>query len=620
MESDTLTFLVFAVLLLGFLGLLQVWLWRQDRALAALGIWGGALLVAASGLALMASRGWLPDRISIDAALAILSLGYGLAWAGARRLERRRIHLTVVLGGAVLWLLACQIPELYLRLPIRFTVGTWIFTAYNLLLMCEFLRQRDGSPLPSRHALVLTFGAAAALQFSRAAIALVHGVGQGASGLPASAWLTFSAMAGIVLVAGTSVLLIAVAKEEAEQRAIATLALARDAADRANAAKSRFLARMSHELRTPLNGVLGMAQALTHDPMLRGGQRQRAILLEQAGRHLLAIVNDLLAIASVEANRFDLAPQPALVHDIIRGGVDLVAATAAARQVRLDQTIAPDVPRAVLADPVRVRQIIVNLLGNAIKFTPSGGRVTLSVTYGAGLRLSVTDTGPGVPSDMVPHLFEDFTQRPVSGGPIESTGLGLAISASLARTMSGTIEYWPGPRGIGSVFTVELPLPTVEPPPSLSERLDEMPDARQGLTVLVVDDVESNRRVAEAFLLQAGITVLLADDGASALALLDQGAVPELILMDVYMPGMDGLTAVRAIRSRPGAVRSVPIIGLTADISMEQAQACREAGMTGYLTKPLDLGELFAAIGEAVPNAIVPAPDRPRQQRSYAER
>jgi CheY-like chemotaxis protein len=186
--------------------------------------------------------------------------------------------------------------------------------------------------------------------------------------------------------------------------------------------------------------------------------------------------------------------------------------------------------------------------------------------------------------------------------------------------MGGTISYRPGPDGTGSVFTVDLPLATVEAPASLPPPSVEVQRVGHGLTVLVVDDVASNRKVAEAFLLQSGITVLLADDGASALALLERGAIPDLILMDVYMPGMNGLAAAHAIRSLGGDVRTVPIIAMTADISLEQAEACRDAGMTGYLTKPLDLGELFAAIAETVPMAPLAPQGRPVRTWSLAER
>lgn len=603
MFSDTPTVIVFSMLLFGFLGLLQLWLWRQDRSLTALAIWGAADLLATLGIALLAGRGSLPNWLSINVAVAVITLTASLAWVGARRFERQPISLVIALAGACIWLAACQLPGFYTNLAYRTAGGSSIIAAYHLLCMREFLRKRPGNDLPSRGALAVIFGANATMQGARVVLALTLGFERSAFSLPGATWFGLTAMVGAVLIVGTSVLLIAVAKEETEQRSIATLALARDTADQANLAKSRFLARMSHELRTPLNGVLGMAQLLTRDPSLRGVQRERALLLEQAGRHLLAIISDILDLASVEAGKFQLTPQPTRLGDIIQGSIDLVAQTAAAKGVALTLEGGADLPEAVLADPLRVRQILLNLLGNAIKFTPSGGRVVLTVSWkgtNSGLRLSVADTGSGVPPEIRPYLFRDFAQRPLDMAASEGTGLGLAISASLAQAMGGTVRYQPGPDELGSVFIADLPLPIAEPP------ADPLPDRRatprpvSGLRVLVVDDVASNRKLAEAVLQQAGYTVQLAVDGESAMAALAQGAVPDVVLMDVFMPGIDGLVATQRIRALGGAAGKVPIIALTADASVDRVQAYRDAGMNGYIIKPFEIEALLAAIAKVV--------------------
>jgi signal transduction histidine kinase/FixJ family two-component response regulator len=624
MLPDTLTFIIFAVLQISFLGCLQIWLWRRDRALVVLAIWGVAHLFGAVGLMLIAGRALIPVRISIDLANALVFLGYGLAWIGARRLERQPGYLAVAIAGAVIWLALCQIPAFYDGLSTRIAGGAVIAAVYDAMTMREFLRRRTGVAPPSRQALAVTFGIFGLLQLARFIVGAVLGFGPGTFSLPASPWLALTALGGTVLAAGTSVLLIAVAKEEAEQRAIATLALARDTADRANIAKSRFLARMSHELRTPLNGVLGMAQALTSDASLGGEHRERVVQLEQAGRHLLAIVNDLLDLARVEAGRFQLSPQPCRVSEVIRGSADLVADAAVEKGVTLHVALAADSPPSVLADPVRVRQILVNLLGNAIKFTPPGGEVTLTVARlaaGGGLQLSVADTGPGVPPEILPRLFQDFVQSPFTEATsAEGTGLGLAISTTLAQAMGGTIGYRPGSNGVGSVFTVELPLPGVEPPSEAAAPPRPAPRPRPGVRVLVVDDVPSNRRVAQVFLQQAGFIVDVAASGALALAAMERSPLPDIVLMDVYMPGMDGLLATRRIRALPGPAGQVPIVALTADVSLEQAQACREAGMNGFVTKPLDFGELLATIAAAVPGAEVAVPANRPAARTDAVR
>ncbi len=601
MFSDTQTTLVFSILLVSFLGLLQLWLWQQDRALVVLGVWGGAHVLGAVGLILLYARGTIPNRLSIDVANAMILLTYALVWMGARRFERKPVSFAVMLGGPLAWLIACQIPAFYPSLAYRAALISAITGFYDLLTMREFLRHRADAALPSRRALGVMFGAHAVLMAVRTIASLWIGFDNAVFDLPGATWLGVPTMIGIMLIVGMSVLLIAVAKEAAEQRSTTTLALARDTADRANLAKTRFLARMSHELRTPLNGVLGLAQALTRDPSLRGEQRERAVLLEQAGRHLLAIVNDLLDLARVESGKFELAPLPMRLAGFVRGSIDLVAETAAARQVTLQLDLATDLPDAVLADALRLRQILLNLLGNAIKFTPPGGRVLLAVARPPGglLRFTVTDTGPGVAPDIAPYLFQDFMQRPINARASDGAGLGLAISASLVQAMSGTIAYRPVMGGIGSVFTVELPLPVAEPPPEPAPPL--APTVPEGLQVLVVDDVASNRKLADVLLRQAGFAVDLAADGPTALQALARAPMPDVVLMDVHMPGMDGLATARCIRALDGAVARVPIIALTADSTVEGTRACHDAGMNACVMKPLDFPELLTVIAQVLP-------------------
>ncbi len=609
MPPDLPTVIVFSVFLIGFLGLLQVWLWWRDRTLVALAIWGVAELLGTGGVLLLAGRGILSDWISIQIALGLLILGVGVAWIGARRFEHQPASLAAAVAGTGLWLAACQYAPFYQNLGYRIAGASTIIGVYEILCMREFGRRRPGGNLPSRGALAILFGVNAAMQFLRAVVALSASFNRITFNLPGLAWFGMNAMIGVVLLAGTSVLLIAVAKEEAEQSSVAIVARARDTADSANRAKSRFLARMSHELRTPLNGILGMAQALTRDPRLDGEHRERAALLEQSGKHLLAIINDILDLASVEAGTFLLSPQPARLADIIQGSMDLLAETAAAKHVALTLDQAPGLPEFVRADALRVRQVLLNLLGNAIKFTPPQGRVTLSVSWRGeqrgGLRLQVVDNGPGVPASLRPHLFCDIAQRPLEMAATEGTGLGLAISASLAQAMGGMLRYQPGPGDVGSLFVAELPLPVAAPPPDAAPARIAPPVA--GLRVLVVDDVASNRRLAEVLLQQAGCTVQLAADGASAVAALAAGDVPDIVLMDVFMPDLDGLAATRRIRALPGPAGLVPVIALTADASPDRLPACLAAGMNGCVTKPFAVEDLLAAIGRT---AVAPVAAR----------
>ena len=602
MPVETVAILRFTILLIGFLGLLQLWLWRRDRKLVALAIWGGAELLAVFAAILVLGRDALPHWISIQVAIALVILATGIAWAGARQFERQPPALAATLAGACLWLAACQYPPFYENLACRVAGASVIIGAYDLLCMREFRRRRPGADLPSRGALAAVFLANAAMQLVRAAVVALAGFHRITFDLPGSAWFGVTGMVGVVFLAGTSVLLIAVAKEEAEQASVAVLASARDQAERASQAKSRFLARMSHELRTPLNGMLGMAQALTRDKSLDREPREHAAVLEQAGRHMLAIINDILDLACVEAGTFQLNPRPAALADIIQGSIDLIAGTASTKRIALTLDLAPGLPKFVHADALRVRQILLNLLGNAVKFTPPGGRVTLAVSWhgaGGGLRLEVADTGRGVPEALRPHLFHDMAQRPLDMAATEGTGLGLAISASLAQAMGGTLRYQPGPDGVGSVFAAALPLPAATAPPA-GAAVRVAPRHVAGLRVLVVDDVASNRKLAEVLLRQAGCEVRLIEDGAAAVAAIAGGEIPDVVLMDVFMPEMDGLAATRRIRALPGPAGRVPIIGLTADASPDRQPAYRAAGMNDCITKPFAVEDLLSAIGRAV--------------------
>ena len=618
MVWDLRTLAATSVLLFGVLGLLQLWLWRQDRTLTVLAIWGVAHVLAAVGILLLTGRHVIPYRLSIDAANALILITYGLVWAGARRFEQRGISIPVVVGGTVLWLALCQVPQFYDSLSARVVWLSVTIAAYDLLTMREFLRQDPAGARPLRRALALVFAVHAALQAGRAVLAATIGFEQRALELPNVGWFALVMAGGLVLTMVASVMLIAVAKDDAQRQALETLAEARDTAERANIAKTRFLARMSHELRTPLNGVLGLAQALTREADLPDEQRQWAALLEQSGRHLLAIVNDMLDLARAEAGTFELAPRAVRVRDIVDGSRDLMAETALAKGVELRLAVAPDTPEAVMADAVRVRQIILNLLGNSIKFTPPGGHVTLSVSgrgNADGIVLSVRDTGPGVPPEIVPYLFQDFMLCPVVDATPDGTGMGLSICSSLAQAMGGTIRYQPAPEGTGSVFTVDLPLPSAEPPPAPPVQPAPLtaPPASGAGRVLVVDDVPTNRRLAEVLLRQAGFEVELAADGAEAVTMLRHGRIPDVVLMDIYMPGMDGITATRHIRDLPSSAGRVPIIALTADASPDQIRACQAAGTNGYVAKPFNIEALVASIRAVLPEAASGDPTAPSE-------
>ena len=469
------TIIAFTFLQTSFLGALLIWLWWRDRSQPALASWGGANFVGAVAMPLLAARGLISNVLSIDVPFAMLCLAYGLVWRGARQFEGRHAAPAIVVAGAVLWLLACRIPAFHASPELRAALEGVIIAIYCAAAAVQIHRGRAAAGLASRPVLVaLLWGATVTHALQAPGALLLLPPTTSATALPVSPWLGLITMLGVMFMAGTVMLLVALTKEQAELLSNAALAAARDVAAEASDQKTRFLARMSHELRTPLNGVLGLAQVLARDPALDARQRRQAVTLEQAGRHLLSILNEMLDLSRIEAGRLDLAPSPIALAEFLEATLSLQYDAAQGRGVALSLQTAPDLPEAVLADPMRLRQILLNLLNNALKFTPSGGSVTLLVTWAANdapdnapdvmaLDFAVTDTGVGVPADLRPQLFKDYTQAP-GEAMSDGTGLGLAISARLAQAMGGGITHADGPDGRGSRFTLSLQLPVAPMP------------------------------------------------------------------------------------------------------------------------------------------------------------
>jgi CheY-like chemotaxis protein len=343
---------------------------------------------------------------------------------------------------------------------------------------------------------------------------------------------------------------------------------------------------------------------LSNDPEQGEHQRRQAATLEQAGRHLLAILNEVLDLSRIESGRLEISLQAVRLTEFLRETLAFVDGNAVSKRLLLTLRKTPDLPEAVLADPIRLRQILLNLLNNALKFTPSDGSVTLEATRGGGdiLRFTVTDTGLGVSAALRAQLFEDYTQAH-GDNTSAGSGLGLAISARLAQAMDGDLTHADGAGGIGSRFTLELPLPAVAPPAITPVAPPSLPP--QGLRILVVDDVALNRMTARALLQHAGHVVEDAADGYAALAAITRGPLPDVVLMDQSMPGMDGHTTARHIRAMPGPASRLPILAVTANALAEDAEASRDAGMDGHVVKPIELKALLAAIATALDRASV---------------
>jgi PAS domain S-box-containing protein len=367
-------------------------------------------------------------------------------------------------------------------------------------------------------------------------------------------------------------------------------------AEAAAQAKSEFLALMSHELRTPLNGVLGFAELLS-GTRLDQEQQEYTQTIFDSGTHLLDVVNDILDLASLEKGHMLIEAVPVNVSSLVESSCRLIRKTAADKGLEFMFVSAGDVPEVITGDIRRIRQILINLLGNAVKFT-SKGSVTLRVSSASfedrsALAFSIEDTGPGIPNETLADLFKPFTQADSTvTRQFEGTGLGLAISLRLAEAMGGAIGVTSTP-GQGSCFTFSLPLIISSPPTNstVSTSAEPARKAASDRLVLIVEDEPSNRTLARKMIENLGCRVEIATNGLEAVEAFSPGKF-SAILMDMQMPIMDGMEATRRIRERESGSTHVPIIALTANVMPEDRERCLASGMDEFLTKPFSLKEL----------------------------
>ncbi|MDB6454758.1 ATP-binding protein [Falsirhodobacter sp. 20TX0035] len=393
--------------------------------------------------------------------------------------------------------------------------------------------------------------------------------------------------------------------EVAQQEAITRAA---EEARRANAAKSDFLAVMSHELRTPMNGVLGMLSVLSDTP-LNAEQRGQLAIARSSAEALLAILNDILDMSKIEAGRMELERAPFDLPLLIEAVVALYTPQAQAKGLALRHEIAVGVPTWVEGDPGRLRQILLNLVSNAVKFTAQGS-VTLSVAVAEGgdpvrLVFRVRDTGMGIPAERQPLVFERFNQLDATyNRKFGGTGLGLAISRNLTERMGGTIRF-SSIEGEGTEFVIEMAFPLAQP--EVKEDAT-VPRAARPLDILVAEDNATNQIVVRTMLERLGHRVSIVDNGRKAVEAADRQAY-DLVLMDLSMPEMDGLEATRRIRAGRGPSRAVPILALTAHAGPDEGDRCREAGLDGLLSKPIrrqTLEEALAPYAGGTPAEAAP--------------
>lgn len=382
------------------------------------------------------------------------------------------------------------------------------------------------------------------------------------------------------------------------------LTVARAEAERANRMKSVFISQMSHELRTPLNGILGYAQLLkSNGELLTRSQRQGLDVIERAGEHLLTLVNDLLDLAKIEAGKLELQPTNVDLPELLASVADLTRVRAERASVSFATAVASDLPQTIRADSRALRQVLLNLLGNAVKFTSAGGTVTLRARavqcteLACECEFEVQDTGIGIPPDQLEAVFEPFHRVHDSGPAVEGTGLGLAITRQLVATLGGSIAV-KSDLGRGSTFNVRLPLARVATwhTETAEEHITGYGGHRR--RVLIAEDDAASRELTVRVLQNVGFDVRSASNGQAALDELLR-AVPDLIITDLVMPQVDGMELLRLVRADV-RWRHLPVIAMSASASHYTREQVLAAGCTAFIAKPVRLPALFDAVGRAL--------------------
>lgn len=383
----------------------------------------------------------------------------------------------------------------------------------------------------------------------------------------------------------------------------------RERAVEAARAKSTFIAVTSHELRTPMNGLLGMAHALERSK-LTAAQRQQVALMIKSGDSLMQLLNDVLDLSRVEAGKVELAPETVDPRAIVSDVVDAWRDAAEAKGLQLFARYDTEVPEWVRADPLRIRQVLTNLVSNAVKFTAEGHvRVSVSAE-GELIRFSVCDTGPGVPAEAADRVFDSFTQadETISRG-YGGAGLGLTISRSLARQMGGDLVLRPSPSGACFMLSVRAPSASAPAAPETEPEVDD--ESLDRIHVLMAEDNAVNQLVVRTMLEPAGVVLTVVENGQEALEAMTQQHY-DCVLMDINMPVMDGVTALEAIRAGRAGDPALPVIALTASAMAGDRERFLELGFDDHLGKPVKPMDLITAIVRAV------NPDPPDEGRQAA--
>ena len=418
--------------------------------------------------------------------------------------------------------------------------------------------------------------------------------------------------------------------EEEVALKVASLEKAKKAAEKANIAKSQFLANMSHELRTPLNAILGMTEGLQEEVF--GGVNEQQIkalqTIERSGSHLLELIDDILHVAKIESGNFKLECTPTNIKSLCQSSLVFIKQQASSKQLQVETKLPLNLPE-LCVDERRIRQVLINLLNNAVKFTPEGGCITLSASmiehcgevgsteekFSNYLRITVSDTGIGIASENIPKLFQPFTQVDTAlNRKYNGTGLGLVLVKQIIELHGGKVNLT-SKVGIGSCFSVDLPYaekslsslksePQLEPeepdinsssvPSTIPSPVSSQISSKTSALILLAEDNEANQNTISNYLEAKGYRLIIAQNGKEAIEI-TQSHNPDLILMDIQMPVMDGLEAIEHIRNHPTKPH-IPIIALTALAVQGDREKCLQKGADDYLSKPIKLRLLVTTI------------------------
>ncbi|MDD6805831.1 MAG: ATP-binding protein, partial [Clostridiales bacterium] len=377
-------------------------------------------------------------------------------------------------------------------------------------------------------------------------------------------------------------------------------------AESANAAKSTFLNNMSHDIRTPMNAIIGFTNiAMKHNP--KPEIKSCLDKISESSEHLLALINDVLDISCIESGKIKYVPAPVDIVEVSNSVLTIMHGYLSNRNIDFQTQLEEPQTRYVLTDAVRIREVLVNILGNAVKFTNDGGTVTYAVSYHPGMddrhinvRYRIADTGIGMSEEFMEHIFDEFAQEEHGARTqYKGTGLGMAITKKYVDLMGGTISV-ESRKGVGSTFTVELPMEITDA--SIVKRTDYIVDKIDltGLKVLLAEDNELNAEIAIVQLEELGMQITRACDGDEVVNLFADNPPDtfDIILMDVMMPNKNGYEATKAIRELPNRPdgEAIPIIAMTANAFAEDVQASLDAGMNGHLSKPIVIDEVVKTI------------------------